>query len=480
MKLQDHDILKPAKGLCTVSTPDGRLAAWNRHRVHPLVLSPDCRAFFRILESGPVRYGDLKGRKRLVRLLLKHHLLQAGDGDEGARGFQESLRKAKGQLEIRMARLRTEGVEYSDLTINTEVCNLACPYCVLNHTTRGQAAPEGIPPDRQVANTLSVLRQFAARRPSGQKGRRTIHFNGGEILTRWHLVQAAVAFIEGLDTGERFDLSINTNATLVTDEVAAFLAAHFRSISISLDGDRKHHDLSRVGHDGSPSFDRVARGLAALDRHLEAPIDTFQGTLTSRSSFDPASFQSLADLGLARARLSVDLLHTGPLEAVELARKHLELTLGTRGARVQVSDTPFQGFHRALAGKAQGFAFACAGLSPSSTAFLHYNVDRHAASTTCGFLKQIAVGLDEVGGDLHHPAIAERGLAFLMGRLRAFEGFCLHCELATLCRGGCIMNGLDAFNALNPSACAFAKATWRGLLERMSADAPLHPSRGGV
>ena len=64
--------------------------------------------------------------------------------------------------------------------------------------------------------------------------------------------------------GQRVLNTVQTNATLIDDEWAAFFREHNFLVGVSIDGPRQMHDAFRVDKAGKPTFDRVVRGLAAL------------------------------------------------------------------------------------------------------------------------------------------------------------------------------------------------------------------------
>jgi uncharacterized protein len=67
--------------------------------------------------------------------------------------------------------------------------------------------------------------------------------------------------------GQRILNTLQTNATLIDDEWASFLAENGFLIGVSIDGPREMHDRYRVDKGGKPTFDRVIAGLDALKRH---------------------------------------------------------------------------------------------------------------------------------------------------------------------------------------------------------------------
>jgi len=61
--------------------------------------------------------------------------------------------------------------------------------------------------------------------------------------------------------------TIQTNATLITDEWAAFFAENSFLVGVSIDGPRDSHDAYRVRSNGSGTYDDVIDGWTTLRRH---------------------------------------------------------------------------------------------------------------------------------------------------------------------------------------------------------------------
>ena len=67
-----------------------------------------------------------------------------------------------------------------------------------------------------------------------------------------------------LKPGQRAVYTIQTNATLLDEEWAAFFAENDVLVGVSIDGPRELHDTYRVDKGGKGSFDKVMRGLGFL------------------------------------------------------------------------------------------------------------------------------------------------------------------------------------------------------------------------
>ena len=61
--------------------------------------------------------------------------------------------------------------------------------------------------------------------------------------------------------GMQVEYTIQTNGTLIDDELAALFKEHDYLVGISIDGPPAMHDAYRVDRGGAPTSERVLRGL---------------------------------------------------------------------------------------------------------------------------------------------------------------------------------------------------------------------------
>ena len=66
--------------------------------------------------------------------------------------------------------------------------------------------------------------------------------------------------------GMTVEYTIQTNGTLIDDEMAAFFKAHDYLVGISIDGPPEMHDAYRVDRGGAPTFERCAAGWSGSRR----------------------------------------------------------------------------------------------------------------------------------------------------------------------------------------------------------------------
>lgn len=143
----------------------------------------------------------------------------------------------------------------------TDVCNLRCSYCKVMQNivdvTKHATSPE---------NLKCAIRIFFDG--SDVSTPKIIHISGGEPLIAWNHIKQITSFAESYKRiNERYFIAIGTNAVLMNDKRAAFLADHKIKAIVSMDGRRNIHDILRRSHAGSGSFQQVDAGIHLLNRH---------------------------------------------------------------------------------------------------------------------------------------------------------------------------------------------------------------------
>jgi uncharacterized protein len=109
---------------------------------------------------------------------------------------------------------------------------------------------------------------LAAEHASGHtEGRLDVGFFGGEPLLAWDTLTSTAEKARRL-TGVSTRLQVTTNATLVDGERAERLAALGVRTTVSIDGERASHDVTRprAGTGKKSSYDAVLRGVEALTK----------------------------------------------------------------------------------------------------------------------------------------------------------------------------------------------------------------------
>jgi len=143
------------------------------------------------------------------------------------------------------------------------VCNLNCSYCYY-------LSKERLYPGSDFRMQDEVLESFTRQYIEAQRVPEvTFGWQGGEpLLMGIDFFQRAVELqARYRRPGMRLINSIQTNGVLLDDAWCQFFHRHEFLVGLSLDGPREVHDAYRRDKGGAPTFDRVMRGLALLQKH---------------------------------------------------------------------------------------------------------------------------------------------------------------------------------------------------------------------
>jgi SynChlorMet cassette radical SAM/SPASM protein ScmF len=321
-------------------------------------------------------------------------------------------------------------------------CNLACRHCYIEpqYLGAGDEAARGRPvPLEYVKKAIDEGRPLGLAHVKLTGGEPTLHPRFRELV---NLIAAA-----GLD------LAMETNGTLLDDDLAAFLRAtgRFSSISVSLDGaEAEAHDALR----GVPgSFRRAVAGLEALVRAGFRP----QAICTLHRG-NVGQVDALVDLGRALGCGSVKFNFVQRLgRGRHFADRH-----GLKLAEVLAVYHHLENDLRPRAGGLGLFFDMPLAFQPLPQ-LLHERISRCSVLNILGLLPGGQLSLCGVGtlvpelvyGHLgrdslrqvwcEHPALAELRETVPAG----LTGICARCLHRNLCRGHCPANTFHASGRLD-------------------------------
>ena len=142
----------------------------------------------------------------------------------------------------------------------TEACNLNCTYCFEKNLN-------GYGKNRMMTwpTAKKSLTQFMDLISKNNHRDASIRFFGGEPLLNWPLMEKCLKYVkEKIDSSLRISFIVNTNGTLITDQLARKLSKYGVDVNISLDGLAKYNDKFRKFKSGEGSFKKTDNGIDLL------------------------------------------------------------------------------------------------------------------------------------------------------------------------------------------------------------------------
>ena len=202
-------------------------------------------------------------------------------------------------------------------------CNLDCAYCFF-------LSKEMLYPGSRFRMADELLETYVRQLIEAHRVPEvTIAWQGGEpTMMGLDFFRRSVAHVEKhRRPGMRVEYTIQTNGTLIDDELAAFFHEHDFLVGISIDGPAEMHDAYRVDKGGAPTFDRVMRGLDLLRKHgVEYNALT---TLHHANADHPVEvYRFLRDDCGVRFMQFIPIIERLPAPAIDVPLESLELAPG--------------------------------------------------------------------------------------------------------------------------------------------------------
>lgn len=176
--------------------------------------------------------------------------------------------------------LKSDIVLLEGMLMVSQTCNMKCRYCFGGES--GTFNERGLM-DKKTAEMW--FRYFLSQ--GGNQSFQKFIFFGGEPLLNFPVIKYIVELwsdIKHRYNGREIFFALTTNGTLLTTEIVEFLKDKNINITISLDGPKNIHDANRRMVDGSPTFDKVMKGIDFL-RKYEIPISV-RSTATKQGNID--------------------------------------------------------------------------------------------------------------------------------------------------------------------------------------------------
>jgi uncharacterized protein len=279
--INGQDVQYRKSDFLQVVTREDDALIWHSLFGNPLTVSCSVLALLEVFQL-PLSLAELNAEYEIdteqatvIDLLVANHMLVRRDLDERA-----MLAKHMKQCEPRI----TSGqmIDYLELIIS-EACNFRCTYCIHFNNLETSDRIENPKKFMTLGHAKEIVDAYLDILRKHKKIKAEINFGGGEPLLAWPVVRQVLEYCiarHGADFS--FDFSINTNASLITPDIARTLKQYRVSVAVSLDGLWAHNDRVRIKRSGEGTFKEIVRGMEILEE-VGYPLDGFAVTLNEHN-----------------------------------------------------------------------------------------------------------------------------------------------------------------------------------------------------
>ena len=326
------------------------------------------------------------------------------------------------------------------LILCTKQCNLRCKYCF--EDSMHKDCTLGLSEIRDMYRVFqdTCLEKFVSQlaQINRQMGKHaSITFHGGEpLMIGAELLEESCEIIRHF---QEFEICMQTNATLVTPEIARVMRKYGIKVGVSLDGPKEMNDAYRVSVGANGTYDTIIRNIQLMqdagvtvgalatvtDVTLEDPIGfyNFFKEHNLSFSFNPCFIEPNSTTG--QKGLDID-------DYIDFYKKMFDIFIEDNASNLNISC--FERILSAMSVKKKVFMEVCSFIPDCSMTTVAIN----PAGDFYRCLHYCMDDKNKIGNILHDPlSLAVGNMDFSERWSTMKETVCAECDIQDFCCGGC-------------------------------------------
>lgn len=346
------------------------------------------------------------------------------------KGFDERAFLAEGMRKREETITSGSLIDYLEL-IMSEACNFRCTYCI--HFNNLEILDRISTPKKLISFEVAretVDRFLSILREHGKKTAE-INFGGGEPLFAWKVIRSVLKYcVKTYGSEFTFRFSINTNASLITEEIAKVLKEYYVEIASSIDGLREGNDQVRLTRSGKGTFDAIMKGFDTLAAQ-GYPLEGIAVTVNEHNFpyLDESIIDWAVQRGMVEVRIDIDVIGMVDITVKDIIDRLMRIRRYAKQKGINVPgfwSRPVENLndstldeHIAFCGAVRGNSMC---VSPLGKIY-----GCGYSNTQLGVLSQID-DFHALGGNYH---------CFIRDHLTGVMEMCKGCMIEGQCGGGC-------------------------------------------
>jgi radical SAM protein with 4Fe4S-binding SPASM domain len=349
------------------------------------------------------------------------------------------------------------------------ICNFECYHCI--HSTAGDldgrvTIPEKIPFEicRLAVDWIagSLLEQGDTHM--------VINFSGGEPLLNWSVIKKTLLYLKKRYGSQLYmDISINTNASLITHEIARMLKKSGVHILTSLDGTKEGNNRTRKMKSGPSAFDHIMKALKLFTSE-SMPIKAIHISLNANNFdyIDDSFIDLLSHKGIISMTIDPDLTDRLPHSVSALVHKIMTLRIHARKKNIRVTGYWERPFARIIQKEKNLKTHFCYSMGGETVDLLP-----DGSIYGCSYTDMKLGHIEECvyGGSPDHFIHSVPYLDMVQSRRVGHIIGCKGCEIEGVCGGGCYVTTAHAVQKNDSAIVAYRCDFYREITKRLLIDA---------
>lgn len=353
----------------------------------------------------------------------------------------------------------TEGKELRVLDLSvSELCNFGCKYCVHSRAIKLDRSRMGQAGSMTAEMAQMAVDAFLLHIDRNNIEEWDLHFGSAEPLLNFKVVKWVTEYLRKIQRLPK-SISLNSNLSLLTIEMAEFFRDKSFRINTSIDGLSDVNDLVRIYKDGHKTSIDIIKGMSLL-KEIGYQINGVGITLCDENFEEVGTeiISWLKDWGIPNALFDIDFVNVVGLDPEKAADKMVRFEERCRQEGILaegVWKTPYKNIRDSGITGVNRFCSSLIGnnllVAPSGNLYIC-----SYSSTPIGHIREF-------------PNCLKKGpfREILLNSSVANFSECRDCELEGHCLGGCLLTreGGESQNQKIAQMCNFYRAATKKLLK---------------
>ena len=340
--------------------------------------------------------------------------------------------------------------------ITSTQCNLDCDYCFYRASISGSLSEKKLMSVEIAKKAIDKFKKIVENNPKDNSYWQQVTFYGGEPMTNKKLLKEMLPYAKEMFDDKYSDIVINTNLTLLDNDIANILKDNKIIVQVSLDGNEKMHDLHRKTLDNSGTYKTVLNNAKKLIQMGVEVIPMITATNDNVDNFSEIVLEILESLELKDFCVNVLISGTYDVKKTYFSKLASELVrlkniLNNRN----IYGFDFESEYDSIIGNIKGISRNSCGTTRKITVFPNGSV------YSCQALQKLDINSM---GMIDDNFVNNKNWELWKKRNKFSNEECLDCEVVASCGGGCALGSYNSTNSVyktDYNQCQFNKELFK-------------------
>ncbi|MCD6347929.1 MAG: radical SAM protein [Bacteroidales bacterium] len=332
---------------------------------------------------------------------------------------------------------RYSGPIVLDLVIS-EACNLKCHMCSHAQTT----SKSNTRSNTNKFMTIDVVKAWVNYYvdhyiPEKNRNKYIFHYGAAEPLLNKKVFIETLAYVQEktIANGREVEQLVNSNLTLLDDEIIAALKQHSVKVSVGLDGLAEQNDLIRITKKGEGTFHVIVENITKLRKENISVGVALTITERNFNLLNPRKFlETMKNIGVSTVLVDSDFIHRIPVSAEDVTNILLEFYKIGEELSIEILGswrTPFANLMTENDSEPKSFCTSLLGKN--------ITVTPSGNISFCTYSGKLLANYNTTDIPSAVSSFTEKMKELMSHRLPTLNQNCDGCALSGLCNGGCYL-----------------------------------------